>query len=144
MEQPLHLNEQLMMVESVDETGSFSGVFNFPSGLHEDEVHFLTAYDPFSKEFAYSITCPYKVPKIEVEPLAYNFGSIVIGESSNTLELTISNTGYAALDISLITQANSTDFSYSFCQDILNQLVLMILCKLDLFLHLHQQVTKNQ
>ena len=49
-------------------------------------------------------------PDIDVDPLAINFGSVLINSSSNTENVTVTNTGTANLDIGIIT-INDTQFT---------------------------------
>lgn len=53
----LYVDERLVFVDSLNDSGGFSGSFVFPSDLSNTEMHFLTAQDE-TGEFAYSITCP--------------------------------------------------------------------------------------
>ncbi|MBE9569272.1 MAG: hypothetical protein IMF11_01480, partial [Proteobacteria bacterium] len=53
----LYLDNILILSDTLDGSGSFSGNFVFPADLSNSEMHFLTAQDS-TGEFAYSFTCP--------------------------------------------------------------------------------------
>lgn len=56
----LYVDERLVLSDTLDASGGYSGEFVFSSDLPNTEMYFLTAQDS-TGEFAYSITCP-KVP----------------------------------------------------------------------------------
>jgi hypothetical protein len=53
----LYLDDTLVLSDTLDASGNFSGEFVFPIDLSNTELHFLTALDS-TAEFAYSFTCP--------------------------------------------------------------------------------------
>jgi len=53
----LYVDVRLVISDTLDASGGYSGEFVFPSDLLNTEMHFLTAQDS-TGEFAYSITCP--------------------------------------------------------------------------------------
>lgn len=55
------LDERLVLSDTLDDVGSFTGSFVFPSDISNTGIHFLTAQDS-TGEFAYSITCPIPEP----------------------------------------------------------------------------------
>lgn len=53
----LYLDGTVVLSDTLDATGSFSGDFVFPEDMSKTEMHFLTAQDS-TGEFGYSMTCP--------------------------------------------------------------------------------------
>ena len=71
----LYLDDTLVLSDTIDGTGSFSGGFVFSSSLPIEDSYFLTAQDS-TGEFAYSMTCP-------------EWPSVLVGYNTTWLTLTL-------------------------------------------------------